>query len=300
MNENQPNSQELQIGQDPLRLDTFSGPTVQEVHIDFLLEEEFNVDPTFLRRFIVAAGQSDGSFQTERVEHSVSDQCGEADLIVVYKQLEGKCEKIAILIEDKIRAVFQPRQADRYRERGESGNKVHWDRYWTCLVAPASYIKKADHGFDAAVSLEQLKEWFAIMDPKRCEFKARVIDQAIKKAERTGVQKVDLAVTTFRERYYAVFEEFFADQRKDVHMRSPGPTWSGDTWFEIRSTFLPKGAYINHKSPAGCVDLTFPNTNAALLRIVEPCLEQGMGIEQDLQKRGNPAQGQQNRPIQRF
>ena len=266
--------------QDGLEPAKFAGATVQEVHVDFLLEEEFNVDPNFLRKFIEAAGKdSSASLQLERVEHSVSDQCGEADLIVVYRRLEGARERVAILIEDKIRASFQPRQALRYRERGDFGKGPDWDQYWTCLVAPAVYIKP-DHGFDVAITLEQIKEWLPVCEPKRREFKVRVIDQAIKKATETGVQKVDLVITDFRRNYFELFEEFFRGRRRDVDMRSPAPTWRGDTWFEVRSRLLPKGAYINHKAPSGLVDLTFPKTNAALLSSLDSLLEQGMRVEQ--------------------
>jgi hypothetical protein len=87
-------------------------------------------------------------------------------------------------------------------------------------------------------------------------------------------------MTAFRKCYYGCFEEFFADQRRDVVMRSPAQVWKGETWFRIKSRLLPRGAYINHKSEAGYVDLTFPNTTAALLNAAEPYLEDGMGIAQ--------------------
>jgi len=278
MDNNSADAKTGQVESVPLPVDKCSGPTVQEVHIDFLLQEEFSVDPSFLRKFIEAAGQNYGPCLLESVAHSLTDQHGEADLLVTYRELEGSRQKVAILIEDKIRAGFQPRQADRYRERGKSRQGVDWDRYWTCLVAPASYIRP-DHGFDAVVKLEQIKEWLAINEPTRRDFKVRILDLAIHKATTNRVQKVDPVMTAFRERYYAVFEELFADIRKDVQMRPPGPTWWGDYWFEIRSRLLPNGAYINHKSQAGCVDLTFPYMDAALLTDVKSCLEAGMEIE---------------------
>jgi hypothetical protein len=269
----------LALENEELPPDKCGGPTVLEAHIDFLLEEELSVNPGFFRSFIEAAGHRGTQPQIERVEHSVSDQYGEADLVVVYTEAANAGNRIAILIEDKIRARFQPRQADRYRERGGLGNGREWDRYWTCLVAPASYIKLG-HGFDTAVTLEQIKGWFDAAQPERRAFKVNVVDRAIEKAASTGVQKVDPVMTAFRASYFALFEEFFKDQRQDVQMRPPAPTYRGDYWFEIRSRLLPKGAYINHKSPPGFVDLTFPHTEAALLMPVEPYLEAGMSLEQ--------------------
>jgi hypothetical protein len=53
------NESELNSPQDTLSFGESCGQTVQEIHIDFLLEEEFNANPAFLRRFIVAAGKND-------------------------------------------------------------------------------------------------------------------------------------------------------------------------------------------------------------------------------------------------
>src|SRR6266436_5009178 len=95
--------------------DEVSSPRkVQEVHVDFLLQEEFCVNPSFLRKFIEDVGLKHIPGDIVRVQRSESDPYGEADLVVVYT-LEGSSEKIALLIEDKIRAVFQPQQAERYR-----------------------------------------------------------------------------------------------------------------------------------------------------------------------------------------
>lgn len=176
------------------------GPNVKERHIDYLLQEELKVNSVFLRSFIMAAAQSyadtaaqreeprslpafeeprslpafietarhsGGQIQHVSVKHSVSDNYGEADLIVVYR-LESTTENIAILIEDKIHAPFQDGQALRYKKRGEDGEKNFgkWDHHWTCLVAPDCYIKRG-HGFDATVELEQIRAWFASNDPGR-------------------------------------------------------------------------------------------------------------------------------------
>ncbi len=153
-----------------------------------------------------------------------------------------------------------------------------WNQYWTVLVAPESYIKHG-HGFDTAVTLEQISSFLSKLEPKRRDFKAQVIAQATNVPD-SGVKVVDPIITQFRASYFTFFEEFFKHRRQEVNMRAPAPTWKGDIWFEIRSPILPKGAYINHKSDRGFVDLTFPSTDAERLRPAESFLESGMSVHQ--------------------
>lgn len=283
------------------------GPDVKERHIDFLLQEEFNVNSMFLSRFVQAAArgfaetaaQNDNShnlpafidtalqpgaeFELVRVRHSVSDVQGEADLILLYRPAKSN-ERVAILIEDKIRAPFQDRQATRYKERGELGMKAgKWNNYWTCLVAPECYVQRG-HGFDSAVKLEEVKSWFSSNDPGRLAFKIGVVEKAIKKASITGVKVVDDVMSMFRVGYYAAFMKSLNNQSQTFKMRPPLKDY-GDAWFKFRSTgeLLPRGAYINHKAPSGFVDLTFPNIDARRMKAssnLASILEPGMTIEQ--------------------
>ena len=126
------------------------------------------------------------------MRRSVSDAFGEADLVIVYTDSERK--RTAVLIKDKLRAAFQPEQPERYAERGRAGVGKGWEAYWTCLVAPKTYIDRG-HGFDAAVSLERVIELFAEADERRREFKVRVLQEAIRKCETSGEQVVDPVMT---------------------------------------------------------------------------------------------------------
>src|ERR1700688_2633525 len=257
--------------------DKILAPKVRELHVDFLLEEEFCANPEFLKTFVKAAEQEHARIDVIEVKHSESDQYGEPDLLVVYS-IEGS-RKIGLLIEDKIRAPFQPDQALRYRKRGEEGiREKRWDEYWTCLVAPKSYIRDG-HGFHAALCLEQIKSWLAVNEPRRHQFKATIVERAIKKAETSGVQEVDLPMTRFRQSYYDFATDFFRSAERNVTMRPPAPTYRGDTWFDHRSGLLPKGVYVNYKSPRGFVDLTFPNTDPERLKALQQYLEPGIRIE---------------------
>jgi hypothetical protein len=256
-------------------------PQVRELHIDFLLEEEFYASPSFLCSFISDAGFPDASACLEYVKRSVGDAFGEVDLLVVYKAVTG--ERTAVLIEDKLRAAFQPLQPERYSERGENGLGRDWEAYWTCLVAPEHYMP-ATHGFDAAIPVEAIIEMFVGMDQKRREFKIQVLREVIRKCESAGVQVVDPVMTEFRKRHYAFFHQAFAEELRVGRIddiRRPAPTYKGDTWFGFRSrTHLPQGAYVNHKSSLGVVDLTFPYTAAAALTPLQHHLESDMSAVQ--------------------
>jgi hypothetical protein len=138
--------------------DEFLSP-VEERHIDYILEEEFSVNSDFLRFFLEQARLSARDKSrivgcTEESDciavRSATTEKGETDLLVKYSANNGVLPT-AILIEDKIRAGFQPDQATRYRERGDEGKGQEWSQYWTCLVAHPKY--SAEEGdFDAVVS----------------------------------------------------------------------------------------------------------------------------------------------------
>jgi hypothetical protein len=237
--------------------------SIQEFRIDFFLEEEFTVDLAFTQAFVAACGVSLSIKHVERVVHSVSDKHGEADLIVLIAadQPDGRTVTMALLIEDKISAGFQPNQPHRYRQRGEEGLSLGlWDFFVTALVAPLSYLSSS-HGFDAAVSLEQIAEWICPADAVRRAFKVAKIEEAIRKKTSTGVQIVDRVVTEFRTAYYNKLGAFNSQHGIDFTMRQPMPTWHGDTWFTLKSPSFPRWVDIRHMAPNGNIEINFKNTD---------------------------------------
>lgn len=237
--------------------------SIQEFRIDFLLEEEFAVDLQFARSFAAASGWTCTPSSVERVVHSLSDKHGEADLVVLLGAIgpAGAKETHALLIEDKITAGLQPAQAARYRRRGEEGlRSEHWNSFTTVLVAPRAYIPEM-HEFDAAVALEQIKDWICTDDLARRKFKLLKIDEAIAKKNTTGVQVVDVDMTTFRAAYYAELQNFNSKHGTDFTMRAPAPTYYGDYWFRLKSTSLPNYAEFRHMAPTGTIELNFKDTD---------------------------------------
>jgi hypothetical protein len=90
--------------------------SITERDIDLLLLEELNVSPDFSSWFYSKVMSGNPSPILKGAWHSVSDpELGESDLIAIYDNGH------AILIENKIDAVEQLKQAERYRLRGERG-----------------------------------------------------------------------------------------------------------------------------------------------------------------------------------
>ena len=260
------------------QIQTLPNSPVQEHHIDFLLEEEFACNSGFLEFFVNAAKEhfQPLSIEVEDVKarqpcsewncnviRSVTTGKGETDVLAIYRSAEIP-SRVAILIENKIRANFQKDQAERYRERGEAGRKnKEWDRYWTCLISPERYAQD-NRGFDTRISLERLASFFSDED-KRTRFKRGVLERALKHFDETGLQikNFDEAMTRFRAFYAKEAACFFREG--ELNWPKARRAWWGDKWFNFKGGGMPKGAEIIYKSEPGYVDLAFSNTRVASL-----------------------------------
>jgi hypothetical protein len=262
----------MHLPKETFKHDTLVSP-VEERHIDYILEEEFSVSPDFLEFFLQQArfNASDKSRIAECTRdrecmavRSVMTAKGETDLLVKYGTNKGILP-MAILIENKIRAGFQPDQAKRYRARGDEGKGQEWSEYWTCLVADTKYFTEKDD-FDAVVSLEALLEYFSTKTDERSRFRTRILEQTIQKYEATGLQTIDHGMTRFRA-LYAAESARVLDPRQWVYDK-PRDAWWDDTWFFFRRTAWPKAVQIRHQARTGYVDLILPTSNQAPLRAV--------------------------------
>jgi hypothetical protein len=245
---------------------------VQEQHIDFLLEEEFACNSDFLEFFVEAAKKNFKPLSSEvedvkviqprsewncKAIRSVTTGKGETDVLAIYQSVEKR--KVAILIENKIRAGFQRDQPERYRERGEAGQKSgQWDFYWTCLISPEKYAQE-NMGFDTRLSLEKLVTFFSGKDG-RSQFKLGVMRQALRHFAAIGPQIKDENMTRFRAFYAQEAACFFGEG--EVNWPKARDAWWGDTWFNFKGGDIPAGAEIVHKSEAGFIDLAFSNTGS--------------------------------------
>lgn len=70
----------------------------------------------------------------------MDSELGESDLVVQFYNSNN--QKCALLIENKIDAIPQPNQAQRYQERGAKGvEEGNWEIFKTCIVAPKKYLQ---------------------------------------------------------------------------------------------------------------------------------------------------------------
>ena len=141
----------------------------------------------------------------------VYDQQGETDILLEIRTESG--ERLAILIEDKIDASFQPRQAQRCRVRGEMGQtRDNWDRFLTCLCAPKRYALPHVGDWDRVLLLEDVADMLATHDEPFAAFLSSALRQAVDKHERGGFVP-NLQATAFWKRYADLYQLEFRDLR---------------------------------------------------------------------------------------
>ena len=134
-----------------------------EARLDLLLAQELNADLEFARWVAERAGfstagravvESDVDMNVVDTDGRIPpDGHGETDVRVGMTSSDGSRD--VVLIEDKVRAPFQPKQAERYERRAAATGAR------TLLIAPAAYLAKAPSpaaGFDGSVSIEEMAE----------------------------------------------------------------------------------------------------------------------------------------------
>ncbi len=226
---------------------------LKEHHIDLLLLKELKASETFRQWFVQQIKGSDfivGKF--EKVEHSVDSFNGESDLELTVSDSQG--QQWIFLIENKITAALQPRQAKRYSERGEHyKTEQKCADFTTAITAPRRYLgnSKSKKGFDATISYEAIREWLASSgahegDLTYHNLTLAMLDAAI---ENQG----NNAVTAFWHAYWEMAQKYIPT----LGMSEPGRKPADATFICFQPTHWPKEVQICHKLHHGYVDLQF-------------------------------------------
>lgn len=227
--------------------------SVTERDIDFIILEELSINIEF-QEWFSSRIFNERIFKTHiGAWHSVSDTIlGETDLLFIFESLEES--RIALLIENKVDAIAQPKQGERYQLRGKSGQKEgYWDAYQTCIIAPLRYLNSTKNSkiYDAEISYEELFSFFQSRNSRdiRFQFKANILLEGIQKNRRGYQPKYNEEITSFVAEYYQYSEMYFPQ----LKMQKAKPRPSGSTWITFYPDSIPKGIDLVHQITTGRV-----------------------------------------------
>lgn len=222
--------------------------SVRERDIDFLLVEEFLSSPEFVSFFNSALGLPSCDTLT-KVERSINDfGIGETDVLVEYRSGH---QNIGILIENKLDALFQPQQAERYllRAKEHEGRKTY-DKTYVVLVAPAQYIQRQTD-FSLCISYEQIMEYFQHSNlGARGDFKIQLLKIAAEKLRRGYV-----AINSEpNQAFWYSYREQLAVDAPSVSMKPVSAVPANSDWID-----LSVGPHkLVHKLAKGYLDVATP------------------------------------------
>jgi hypothetical protein len=226
---------------------------VSERDVDLLLLEELHVSQRFAQWFVSRVFSADVTGDLHLARHSVSDATGESDLEVVFVDAGGR--RLGVLLENKVTAVAQPEQGERYRQRANAGKIAGaWDDARTCIIAPQKYLDASTDAakYDARISYEKVATWFDTIaaNDARAAYRRDFVLAGIEQARRGYKAVRDEATTLFCHSYWEDVSRLFPELR----FEEPGDRPSQSTWIEFRPEGLgPRRIF--HKMRAGVVDL---------------------------------------------
>jgi hypothetical protein len=225
--------------------------------MDLFLIEEFVSSPEFFLWFCAEAGIPAPNVDEETVvRHSTSTGNGESDIEVAIRLTDG--QKAIILIENKVNAGLQPRQAERYRERAANyiGQGLA-SIVSTVLVAPSAYIgvQGKTKGFDRAITYEAIRDRVQVTGAvvSRQQYKSLLLEAAIQKGILGYSPVIDAPVTKFWRDYW----QLVLTAEPALNLREPLGKPSSSTFVTFSPPGFPSLLSLLHKLPDGKVDLQF-------------------------------------------
>jgi hypothetical protein len=278
----------------------------REAVVDLVLAEELSVDHDFARWFLSEAVTWRNRPQLppgdlERVLARVNywddapdlplEDQGETDIDLTFRWADG--HEVSVLIEDKVWAVFQDHQPERYAARARSRGG------WAVLVAPASYLAgHSEQGdlFDGVVTIEAIAARIRARPPaadpvsmRRAEWRAQLLDEVIRPRPQTPAtpDPNTVAFTEFCASWLAHHAPEVVPNPRSNHTRGQG--W---LWFDSPSGLAYKASGWARRLRAG-VDLYvgehgFTGTAEELEQLVDEIgLPDGFFVTTDTAKKPN-------------
>ena len=171
---------------------------VRESDVDLMLLLLIRTAPEFRNWLVQHAEVGLGVEEFYGVKKSVSGSQGETDLAVGLKTSDGK--RRLILIEDKIDADAQERQAERYFERGEAYmERGHWDSFHVFLIAPDHYPGEYEReNYEVIIDLSEIIKSLDGFDHIAKPIVTEVLQRAIEKRPSDDSVFTNKIATRFR------------------------------------------------------------------------------------------------------
>lgn len=231
---------------------------VAERDVDLFLVEELVASPAF-RAWFTSTLEIGADFELIAVERSALSSSGESDLDLVF---ESSASRTVVLVENKIDAIMQPRQAERYQERASARRaEPGVTQVLTLLVAPERYAPDTA-GFDRRVTYEGIRAALVSNGAadSRTKYKLRLLELAMDRARTGWVAIPSESTSAFWSRYFELAKELAPQLR----MPRPGAKPALSSFVVFKPTALRKGVRLFHKLPYGRVDLQFDGRAAEM------------------------------------
>jgi len=164
--------------------DGVSVSNVLERDVDLVVIQLLQTDLRFHEWFFEQFAPTHELTEFLGVEHSVTDSKGESDIVFGGQVRDD--QRHLLLVENKIDAAKQDRQAERYYERGQSYlDSGSWDDFHVGLIAPARYIGEVEtEEFQTVIEYEEITNKLEELNHDGTPFIVDVFESALQR--RTG------------------------------------------------------------------------------------------------------------------
>lgn len=164
--------------------------SILERDVDLAVIQLLQTDHSF-RQWFVRQLEDEDLYETFiGVSHSVTDTKGESDIVFGIETTNDK--RWLGLVENKIDAEKQERQAERYFERGRSYvSSGEWDTFRVGLIAPRRYVGETERDeFGSVVQYEDIISTVADLDHDGVPYFLDVFERAVER--RSGTDHSDM------------------------------------------------------------------------------------------------------------
>lgn len=220
--------------------------TVYERDIDLLIMNSFCNNSIACKRFF-ACTQLSGAV-VKRIIHSFKELDGESDIIIEMQNNDGNLHWL--MIEDKVDAVSQTEQYERYIKRGNRAVQLGKTAGYTVfIVAPNAYLQTNAMAkkYPNRISYEELLQDF---NEEHNIYACALLQRAIEKENNPEI--VDEAVTAFWKDFISFQKEVAPDLNPNVNKTTRG---TNSVW--VNYITQHRGVRLTHKANQGRVDLSF-------------------------------------------